>query len=327
MISISQYISFFIFFYLLCVIAIFDVLDKNKNSDTILHQVRSITLDQQIVLTSPKRQTLSIPLGVVRLGNHLFKYASGYGIAKDRNSDFCVEQPPFRFQIFTGPFVGTCKSQPDKTIVEKKFGFCDNRFYKAYEEYSHIGIRRYFQCHNYFDKYKEDIRKIYEIKTIYYIKAKLYLESLIGKDNDAMLTCFHYRLGDMEVNNEGMTLPTKEYYLKVVNRVLNPKKEHYYKKHQFLIISDEPAKAYESLLYLEAFADTTVSHANLETDFIMMAKFCDNIVFSRGTFAWWAAYLNKNVNAVYYRDEFANNYMTLDVNRNTYYLKQWINIK
>ena len=164
---------------------------------------------------------------------------------------------------------------------------------------------------------------MYEIKTIYYIKAKLYLENLIGKDNDSMLTCFHYRLGDMERNNEGMTLPKKEYYLKVVNRVLN---DTLYDTHQFLIISDEPVQAYKKINYLEAYADLAVSHTTLENDFIIMAKFCDNIVFSRGTFAWWAAYLNKKAN-VYYRDEFANNYMTQDVNRDTYYLDKWYKVE
>ena len=93
----------------------------------------------------------------------------------------------------------------------------------------------------------------------------------------------------------------------------NDSKSNYLSRTSILNCSDEPEKAFEELNYLETFADVKVSHANLESDFIMMAKFCDNIVFSRGTFAWWV-YLKKA--KVYYRDEFENNYLSIDVNRN-----------
>ena len=320
MITVLQYISIYVFLYTICVITLFDVLQKEKKEPNIITQVQVITAKQQQdeILLTP-RETVSVPLGIVRLGNHLFKYASGFGIAKDRDANFCTEQPSHRFQMFEGPFVDVCSKPPEKTITEKHYGVCDFRFYKEYNGVKHLGLRRYFQCHEYFDKYEEEIRQMFEIKTSYYIKAKTYLENLIGNDNNGMLSCFHYRLGDMARSNQGMSLPSKEFYLKTVAMILN---QTIYQEHQFLIVSDEPEKAFEELNYLEAFANVDVSHANLETDFIMMAKFCDNIVFSRGTFAWWAAYLNKKAK-VYYRDEFENNYLSIDVNRETYYMPKW----
>ena len=300
----------------------FDILQKEKE-DILITKVENLLAKQQDEILLTARETVSVPLGIVRLGNHLFKYASGFGIAKDRNAIFCTEQPSFRFHIFQGPFVKQCKTKPDKTIYEKKFGFCDNRFYKPYKKFRHIALRRYFQCHKYFDKYKKDIKKMFKIKTKYFLKAKTYLENLIGDDNDSILSCFHYRLGDMSRNNEGMNLPKKAFYLKTMAMILN---QSSYTKNQFLIISDDPAKAFESLNYLEAFADLKVSHANLETDFIMMANFCDNIVLSRGTFGWWAAFLNTRAN-VFYQNEFKNNYLASDVNAKTYYIKSWTEIK
>lgn len=293
---------------------------QNLPSDTNVTLVTMV--DNYRPLLDKQNQVLSVPLGIVRLGNHLFKYSAGYGIAKDRGVEFCVEQPTFRFSIFKGPFVKQCRTKPDYKITENKFGFCDKRFYKPYEQYKHIGIRRYFQCFEYFNKYKQSIQKIFEIKDTLKEKATKYLQQLIRKnDTNPTLTCFHYRLGDMTWNNEGMTLPSKEYYLKVIHLILKQGGTN-----MFLIISDEPKKAKKYLSYIQNYSHTIVSHADLHTDFTMMATLCDNIVFSRGTFAWWAAYLNKKA-TVYYRDEFKNNYMTMDVNRDTYYLPEWIHVK
>ncbi len=276
--TIWQYILSFTLLYSALAIILLQHLPKDNTSITLLQKVSHIKEKE----TMP-RQLLSVPLGVVRLGNHLFKYAAGYGIAKDRGAEFCVEQPTFRFTIFKGPFVKQCRTTPDYTIVEKKFGFRDNRFYEPLGKYKHIGIRRYFQCFEYFNQYKSEIQNMFEIKDKVKKKAKQYLQQ-ISKNNDDKLTCFHFRLGDMSWNNEGMTLPEKQYYIKSINMIRKETTQNL-----FLIISDEPSKASENLSYLKDYATTVVSHGNLHTDFTIMATLCDNIVFSRGTFAWWAA--------------------------------------
>ena len=306
---IREYILGFLFFYLVCFLLIYNNISKTE-SKTILEKVQNIQLIE--------KEFISVPLGVVRLGNHMWKYASGYGIAKTRDSNFCVEQPTFRFEgLFVGPFVKQCKSKPTKTVTETKFGYCDNRFYKKYDNIKHIGFRRYFQCHNYFDEYRKDILSMFKIQSAYKTLAKEYLKKY---DYDK-LTCFHYRLGDMARKNEGMTLPPKAFYLKVLSRILKTGFSNH-----FLIISDEPSKALKNLFFIQDYnINTTISKADLRVDFTIMATLCDNIVFSRGTFAWWAAYLNTKA-TVYYRDEFENNYLSRDVNRDTYYLPEWIKI-
>ena len=109
MITVLQYISLYVFLYTICVITLFDVLQKEKKEPNIITQVQVITAKQQQdeILLTP-REIISVPLGIVRLGNHLFQYASGFGIAKDRDANFCTEQPSHRFQMFQLGLSLTC---------------------------------------------------------------------------------------------------------------------------------------------------------------------------------------------------------------------------
>ena len=217
------------------------------------------------------------------LGNYMFIYASVLGIAKMRHAEPCGSVPPILTKTFKNVFaLKPCpKTVPFVTIHTNGTSTYNTKF-KEYNLSQSINPIYYLQSWKYFDNIKPTILKQFQIKH----EIKMEVQKWIDFVADNTLTVgLHMRFGDME-RLDMYRMPPLSWY-----KILCA---HFQKNTTFIIISDDIPKATK---YLETIKNKnkhkfiTSPFKNLEHDFALLTL-CDIPVSSRGTFSWWAIYLN-----------------------------------
>jgi hypothetical protein len=238
------------------------------------------------------------------LGNQMFQYAMARSLAIEKKKKIVLDISRFdnyklhKYSLQHFNIKAKFYKEPNRylkkiqnflfkkaTYTEINFGF-DNRVFKLRGDY--IFLDGYFQSEKYFSKYKDEIRRDFEIKS----KLKFETQDIINYINTVNSVSLHIRRGDY-VNNPKHYIDTESYYQKAVEII-----ESKVKNPVFFIFSDDMdwVKSNLSLKYETVFVDFNDALSNFE-DLKLMST-CQHNIITNSSFSWWGAWLNKNENKI-----------------------------
>lgn len=233
------------------------------------------------------------------LGNQLFQYALGYVICKENGQNLLVdttgfqtykvrnlELDKFNLELNYAPIELIEKLNKKtffhKTLFKEK-NFTFNR--KMLKIKGNAYIKGYWQTEKYFEKYKNDIRKIFTFKDFSFIKNHNLLEEIKSTNSVSI----NLRLCEYVKNPEIAKIHyvCKENYYKNAIEYINQTIEN----SKFFVFSDDIEMAKEFLPKDTEY--TYCNTANWQEDLFFMQNAKHNIV-ANSSFSWWAAWLNQN---------------------------------
>lgn len=256
------------------------------------------------------------------LGNRMFVYASGYGVAKKTNRTFVYHV--LGNQLLAGVFN---LYQKDFLPSSHKFENYFNLDMTSCCSFSkdlldlpeeNIIVKGYHQSWKYFHDYRNDILKQFQFNKDINVKAKLFLNE-ITRNKNVRLIGIHIRRGDMMKESNkvyGHAVADKNY--------LDGAISYFNKKYNciFVVASQDmnwskgALKEYSSQIVFSEGHDAALDLAIL--------SLCNDVIITVGTFGWWAGYLSGG-EVIYYKD-WPRKGSTFDkfVNKDDYFPPHWI---
>lgn len=152
-------------------------------------------------------------------------------------------------------------------FLQKHFGRLGNTMFQMAALYVYskeLGVDYYFQDEKWFEKYKQDILRMFG--------------SDIGFDHRVSL---HIRRTDMVTNNFDINLSETDFYDKAIAM---------FPGDRFLVFSDDISWCKERF---KGDRFDFSEGLNEEQDLKLMAS-CKHNIIANSSFSWWAAYLNPN---------------------------------
>lgn len=240
-----------------------------------------------------------------QLGNQMFIYACAHSLAKRRNLNYCLSDIDHLkyFELNDAEyFINTLKFkvfQIYNKIKPYKFEhFQDNRIdfssRMLAEKEINVWYYGYFQGEKYFYENNPEIRRRFQIKTLYQNKFNL----IYRKFSRKKILAIHIRLRDYKtfgpdyLNGPDMTLPFSYYH----ELLKNFKIEDY----QLVFISDDIEIVKKEFQHFNQ-AYFSENEAIVDFQFIKNAEIA---LISHSTFAWWGAWLNENPKKQIYVPEY-----------------------
>lgn len=239
-----------------------------------------------------------------RLANHIFQYASLYGIAKANNLTILLGKDDDLVQYFK---VSSAKILPNRHVCDKfvrKFAIHCCVFE---ESFMHLETRvsytlgEYLQSWKYFRDVFEEVRAELsfkdEIHTVVDEVIENYKETyrIRLSSEDVMLVGVHIRRGDLVtfIGNGDGVVPAPDHYIhRAIDYILNKTKNAV-----FIVCSDGMD-----------YAKNITNYRNINVEYVHLSPIYDIALLSRtdhvittvGTFGWWAGFLSRGT-VIYYR--------------------------
>lgn len=242
-------------------------------------------------------------------GNQLFAYATAYAVAKENKGTLYIDTYMSDNGMTRELGIDKLNIEYEKRITYKyKRDIINRAIFNKIRRQNAIGwgtkickengnfvyhpeimkqdkdvlLSGYWQSNKYFDKYIEDIRKMYTPKAGFSEDAKELLE-LVSKENTVAV---HIRRGDYLEADINLTLDYFERAFEII--------EEKVEKPLYCFFSDDIAWVKENFGEKEnyCFISDMKNIGYIEEFFVMSA--CAHQVISNSSFSWWAAYLNKN---------------------------------
>ena len=257
------------------------------------------------------------PVG--RLGNMMFEFASGLGIANTINYKFYIEQFHPLNKYFELKHVLNLKVENIVAFNEEQ---CRRKVWKHDKRYLEYNLTTlgFLQSWKYFVNSFEEIRNSFHFKPFYLNKAKAFLE-IHTKANDTLIG-FHVRRGDfVNYTKAGYTIADVNYPKKAIEFY----KERY-PRVLFVVVSNDIKWCQENIkgsdVIYSKFTDDPV------TDLALLSL-CQHSIITGGTFSWWSGWLAGGT-VVYLRDyprpgSWLQHEMQIH-NLDDYYLPHWIDM-
>ncbi|XP_062585014.1 galactoside alpha-(1,2)-fucosyltransferase 2-like [Saccostrea cucullata] len=279
----------------------------NPGDMPVVLKAKHIQNDVSGMSTSPptKRNNASefyvCPTFIGRLGNQLFQFASGFGIAVSKDMKFVVGRNDMIYKTFK------LENNRNLFISEDREHEC-GKAYVSFERQAssfdkNVGnfatnathkVGNYLQSWKYFHNSTHELRKLLKFRDHFQTQATEIIKDILKKYNTTRekvtLIAIHVRRGDMINHTYGYVVASKEYFDKAMK-----------------LFSDYP-----NPIYVLCSNDLIWSRANMkknrvefisgnspEVDLALMAS-CDHVISSVGSFSWWAGWLS-NGNVTYYR--------------------------
>jgi Glycosyl transferase family 11 len=160
----------------------------------------------------------------------------------------------------------------------------DNTYYEGY-----------FQSEEYYEKYADDIKKLFAIKPEYlsvFLETKQYMKT---KKNIAL----HIRRkdylqhGDNRIGGSDITLPMS-YYRNCLGQIKD------IEQYNIIFVSDD----IEFVKQEFGNADNYYFENNDEITDFQILKEAEIVIIANSSFSWWAAWLNDNANKIVYAPEY-----------------------
>lgn len=258
------------------------------------------------------------------IGNEMFQFASGYGIARQKNMivaipETCKLQNIFRLSAFV--LINTSVCSHFQTLRQLNIGFYDRKIVE-FSNNTNVSIIGFLQSYRYFEKYESDIRNAFSFKDITKTKADTIFNDILYKNN---LTCLrihqstlvtrnnyiqctkgpkfnvvtivgiHVRRGDWldpHYAELGFQTASKEYLQKAVNWY----KERYA---EILFIVASNGMVWTKLNLPENISVEYLEGNAPEIDIAILTS-CNQFISTTGTFGWWIGWLIGG-NVTYYK--------------------------
>ena len=224
----------------------------------------------------------------VRLGNHMFRLASLYGIAR-QNGRHLRLTPRLKRQV-SAVFPGVLPLSVDYTrggetyleLDEGGFAMYTDSFYHL--PHQNIVINGYLQSWKYFSDYEKEIRALFTFKPEAIDGASRVFGKVMRTRMSTNVTFVgvHVRRGDT-VGRSWLRLPGRDYLIHAMT---------YFRRRftdvHFIVCSDD-AEWCES--NVGGLPNVTVSKGNTpEVDLAILAR-CRHSIITWGSFGWWGAWL------------------------------------
>lgn len=219
------------------------------------------------------------------LGNMMFQIATGYSLAKELNRDFklytkSTEGITHKHPIeYTNNIFRKLEKIDDisntKIIQEKSFEY--NKIENV-DDTQNLTLRGCFQSYKYFEKYKDEIKKLFE-------PSYDSLSKLLDMYNPKNSVSIHIRRGDyLDLSDYHYNLQLG-YYQNAID---------YFGNSNFLIFSDD-IEWCKSNFNGDNF--TFVENVD-DVKSIYLMSLCKHNIIANSTFSWWGAWLNSTKDKV-----------------------------
>lgn len=252
---------------------------------------------------SPSELHMTIFCTASRFGNHLFMYASSYGIAKSTHRKLTLDPLFYDIKDMFPDISEDLVENPTTMSVAYEDGFYGTYMLQRFSlgQYCDVQIYGYLQSYRYFDHCKADItRNLRSITDRYLNGPRMFLQETRQKvadasgggilPSDVVFVGIHYRLGDVKNNDEYRT--PRDFFLRAMSYFKNR-----YNTVHFITTSDSK-NVMDERLKLNSIESTMSPFLNYQEDFALMTL-CDHIIWTTGTFGWWIAYLSGG-DVIYY---------------------------
>ncbi|XP_061186696.1 galactoside alpha-(1,2)-fucosyltransferase 2-like [Saccostrea echinata] len=263
---------------------------------------RSTSLLPETSTTNSLSETYVCPTFEGRLGNNLFQFASGFGIAVSKGLKLVIGEKDRLLQIFQMKnskhlLISKDKRECIKATLRKERHLC------TYDDHlvnftpnGTFSVGNYLQSWKYFHNASQELREQYKFRAHIQNKVDHIIKQILEKFNttrkDATLIAIHIRRGDfVRLKSSGYAVATKEYFEKAMALFSN------YSSPLYIVCSNnlEWSRANIPKKYKVEFTSGNLP----EVDLALMAS-CDHMISSVGTYSWWAAWLN-NGKVTYYK--------------------------
>jgi hypothetical protein len=242
-------------------------------------------------------------------GNQLFAYAAAYAVAKENQADLYIDTYmsdngmtrelgidrldiefkkrityKYKRDVFSRAVTNKIRRRiaigPGTRIVKEK------TFYVYHPEIMHPKgdtlLSGFWQTAKYFDKYKDDLRRMFRPKNGFSKDAQELIDMVSGPNTVAV----HIRRGDYLLDAANLTM---DYFQKAFAVIGESVPDPVY-----CFVSDDIEWVKKNFGEKEnyVFLSGMKPIDDIEEFFVMSA--CAHQIISNSTFSWWAAYLNPN---------------------------------
>lgn len=251
------------------------------------------------------------------LGNQMFEYALAYRISRDFDEPIVLDPIFLESRFFKASW--TFRSYELSAFgIEKNYtpspGFATRYFHPGFvslwnrirfwERYVHESngilvsefpknsyLDGWFQSYKYFQKYDQDIKRLFQVKTPISELNQEVLDA-IAKEKDAAVS-IHVRRGDyvtLSEANKWHGVCSVGYYetaiAKMKECLWNP---------NFFVFSDDIAWCRENIPFLTGTPVYFVDHnGSAGHEDLRLMYSCSHHIIANSSFSWWGAYLGKN---------------------------------
>ena len=293
-----------------------NLVDIPNNTET--KDIFNKSSDEEVLRCYWKHNFLSVNFERLGMGNCMFKLASAIGISKKRNISVYLGEVPKKLHGFNVDLFPSLKPNvtiKEKYIGEKYEGVYDERMISSYtDDMYNIRVGRYLQNTKYFDNCKQEIYDIFKPNEKYRKQSNEWFtkHNLTNCEN---IVAIHFRRTDML--EEEQNLPS----LNWVNQILSilPSQNLH-----ILIFSDDLDWVNKQEIFKKDNCHIVVTNDHM-LDFTIMLN-CHYYILTRGTFAWWAAYLSKTKRKVFYQNEFKDTKLENNFSVD-FYPSDWLELK
>ncbi len=228
------------------------------------------------------------------LGNQLFQVAAAYGYSLENNYEpifpIQCDQNCTRKESYETTILKNIKRINTKVggewVFYKEIGFEYNKIPKC-EATANIFIDGYFQSFKYFDKYKKEIKNLFDILPRKEIKLPL-------EEKNLEKVSIHVRRGDYLNFPDIHPVLNISYYEKAIKEIEEDRDKMYY------IFSDDIDWCKKQNVFQNLKNKIFVSNLK-DYECLYMMIDCDYHIIANSSFSWWGAYLS-NSKCVYVPD-------------------------
>lgn len=229
------------------------------------------------------------------IGNQLFQYAALYSIGKLNGYDIKIpdtkehfDEGTFRIQHY---FLNCFNNIHAQILTEDDFKQIKHTANWSYNIYNKnlfnipdfTNLEGYFQSYKYFNIFENDLKNQLVFKDS--VKDSVHKKYNI---DISKFSSVHLRYGDYAHRQNYHPIMDKNYYEKAF-QIINSQ--------NYLVFSDTIEKAKEIFGQFKEINFIYIENNHAFEDMYLMS-ICQNNILANSSFAWWAAWLNKNDNKV-----------------------------
>ncbi len=273
------------------------------------------------------------------LGNQFFVYAAAYAAARDSKSELMIDLQLYQtFYKLRGYELNCFQIGEHPLLMKRSFGSgkiavkCYNKvhdlllkqkyhaeFIKEQREFEYQELRidpnrnyylygSYWQNYQYFDRYREDLKRMFRLKTLPELLKRPEVEQI----RSGNYTAVHVRRSDYKTFQGGKCLSV-DYYRDTAQKM----QELLPQGIRFLIFTDDAEFCREQFSFLKnavIVSDLLPDLTDVE-EFAVMTM-CSNFILANSSFSWWAAYLSEEENSRVIAP-------VVDMWKESFYLPEW----
>ncbi|XP_061181126.1 galactoside 2-alpha-L-fucosyltransferase Sec1-like [Saccostrea echinata] len=241
------------------------------------------------------------PTFMGRIGNNLFQFASGFGIAASKDMKFVIAENDLINRLFELKnskhlLISKDRHECAKAKVRGEGRACSyDKNVANFKPDATYRVGNYLQSWKYFHDAAQELREQLKFRIHLQTSANNIIKGILKNYNtsreNVTLIAVHVRRGDMVNHAFGYLVATKEYFAKAVQLFSN------YSSPIFIVCSND--LGWSKANFPKNYKVEFISGNSAEVDLALMAS-CDHMISSVGSFSWWAGWLN-NGTVTYYK--------------------------